>query len=65
VDDCPRSTQQIMENSTPFDLETAIGKWRGELAHSPAFKQENLNELESHLRDSIARLGRAGLSSEE
>jgi hypothetical protein len=53
-----------MEN-TPYDLETAIEKWRAELSQSPAFKQENLNELESHLRDSVARLQGAGLSSEE
>jgi hypothetical protein len=54
-----------MENTTPFDLETAIEKWRAELAQSAAFKQENLNELESHLRDSTARLQSSGLSSEE
>src|SRR4051812_40709788 len=53
-----------MEN-TPYDLEIAIENWRAELAQSPAFKQENLNELESHLRDSIARLQSAGLSREE
>src|SRR4051812_39783566 len=65
VDDGPRSTKQIMENKTPFDLETAIGNWRAELAHSPAFKQENVDELEAHLRDAVARWKGTGLSSEE
>jgi hypothetical protein len=54
-----------MENTTPFDLEAAIQKWRDELVQSPAFKQENLNELESHLRDSISRLQATGLATDE
>lgn len=54
-----------MANETSFDLNAAIQLWRENLAQSPAFRIENLNELESHLRDSIAILQAKGLSAEE
>jgi hypothetical protein len=54
-----------METSTSFDLNLAIQRWRENLGQSPAFRSENLNELESHLRDSIATLQTRGLSAEE
>jgi hypothetical protein len=54
-----------METTTSFDLNQAISRWRENVAHSPAFHNENLNELESHLRDSIAALQERGLSGEE
>lgn len=54
-----------MANETPFDLNLAIQRWRENLAQSPAFRSENLNELESHLRDSVATLQAARLSDEE
>jgi hypothetical protein len=54
-----------MENQTAFDLNLAIRSWRENLANSPAFQSENLNELESHLRDSIERLCTPQLSAEE
>ena len=54
-----------MQNQLPFDLNRAIQRWRENLAQSPAFRSENLNELESHLRDSIATLQTRGLSAEE
>jgi hypothetical protein len=54
-----------METTTPFDLNCAIQRWRENLTQSPALRSENLNELESHLRDSIATLQTRGLSSEE
>ncbi len=54
-----------MENPTSFDLNHAIQEWRENLAQSPAFRSENLNELESHLSDSIATLQTRGLSAEE
>lgn len=63
--DGPRNSDQIMEHTTPYSLETAIQRWRAELAQSPAFSEENLNELESHLRDLMARLQGNGLSEEE
>jgi len=54
-----------MENQTSFDLNLAIERWRENLAQSSAFKCENLNELESHLRDSVGKLEASGLSAEE
>jgi len=54
-----------MEPTTSFDLNQAIQKWRENLGQSPAFRSENLFELESHLRDSVATLQRQGLSDEE
>lgn len=54
-----------MENPTTFDLNRAIQQWRYKLGQSPAFKNENLDELESHLCDSVERLQICGLSAEE
>ncbi len=54
-----------METQTTFDLNFAIRRWRDDLASSVAFRSENLNELESHLRDSIDRLRTPQLSDEE
>ena len=54
-----------METQTTFDLNLAIRRWREDLARSAAFRSENLNELESHLRDSIDRLRARELSDEE
>ena len=54
-----------MENQTSFDLSNAIGNWRRSLAQSAAFRQADLDELETHLRDAIPSLQAAGLSTEE
>jgi hypothetical protein len=54
-----------MATTTTFDLNQAIRQWRNDLAQSPAFQRENLAELESHLRDSIAMLQARELSAEE
>jgi len=54
-----------MENPTAFDLNPAIQHWRKNLAQSPALRRENLDELELHLRDSIAALQVRGLSATE
>jgi len=54
-----------MEATTPFDLNRAIEQWRESLRQNPAFCRENLEELESHLRDSIANLRERDLSDEE
>jgi hypothetical protein len=54
-----------METTTSFDLNQAIQRWRENLAQSPAFRRENLDELESHLRDSVASLQERDLSTEE
>jgi hypothetical protein len=54
-----------METTTQFDLEQAILEWRKTLANSPAIRGADLEELESHLRDSVERLQGAGLSALE
>src|SRR5689334_4860409 len=54
-----------MNAETEFDLNTAIQRWREDLACSAALRAENLNELESHLRDSIDTLLTRELSDEE
>ena len=61
----PSNLDQIMENPTLFDLNRAIQQWRESLGASPAFQRENLEELEAHLRDSMAALASRGLSMEE
>jgi len=48
-----------------FDLNHAIQEWRARLGESPAFRRENLEELETHLRDSIANLAQRGLAEDE
>jgi hypothetical protein len=65
MDDRTRHTLKTMETETTFDLNLAIRHWRDDLARSSAFRSENLNELESHLRDSIDRLRARELSDEE
>ena len=61
----PRNPDKTMETTTSFDLNKAIQRWRDNLAQSPAFRDENLCELESHLRDSIVNLQANKLSAEE
>jgi signal peptidase I len=65
VDDGPLRADETMENQTSFNLNNAIQEWRRHLAQSAAFRSADLDELESHLRDSIPALQDAGLSSEE
>jgi len=54
-----------MENPTPFDLNEAIRRWQQDLAASPAFCADNLEELASHLRASVQKLTATGLSEKE
>jgi hypothetical protein len=54
-----------MENSTQFDLRDAIRQWRDSLAASPACRTDDLDQLESHLRDSVTTLQTTGLSLRE
>lgn len=63
--DRPHNADQAMEDSTPFDLNEAIRRWRQGLASSPAFRAENLDELETHLRDSTLALQSGGLTTTE
>jgi len=48
-----------------FDLEAAIADWKSELSNGPACAGPDAEELESHLRDSVARLISLGLTPEE
>ena len=54
-----------MENSTQFDLKDAIRQWRDSLAAAPACRPDDLDQLESHLRDSVMTLQTTGLSLRE
>jgi hypothetical protein len=54
-----------MEKQTDFNLEHAISGWRHKLTQSPAFKDDDIVELEVHLRDSIQQLQQKELSTEE
>ncbi len=60
-----RNPHQIMETTTSFDLNRAIQEWRQRLSTNPSCSAEDLAELESHLRDSIADLRAKGLSESE
>lgn len=48
-----------------FELESQIRKWRGHLRSSGSLGEEELEELESHLRDSIDDLTSRGVTTEE
>jgi hypothetical protein len=54
-----------METAAQFDLNKAICNWRETLAGSPAMGAGDLDELETHLRDSIFTLEGKGLSAHE
>ena len=54
-----------MEEKTSFDLNSAIQRWKAELARSPEFCKQDLDELECHLDDSVGELQTRGLSAEE
>jgi len=48
-----------------FDLNQTILQWRNSLAQSATIRAEEIDELESHLRDSIEHLRERGLNEEE
>lgn len=54
-----------MENSSDVDLEQRISQWRESLSNRPSLRGEDVEELESHLRDSVNHLSESGLSDEE
>ena len=54
-----------METAAQFDLNKAISNWRETLAGSPAMNTGDLDELETHLRDSIIALEGKGLAAHE
>lgn len=54
-----------MENQPTFDLNEGIREWREGLASSAVFRADDLEQLEGHLRDSVAALETKGLSARE
>ena len=54
-----------MESAAPFDLNEAIRQWRTNWVEVSTLRREDLDELESHLRDSALNLQAAGLSPEK
>jgi len=54
-----------METKTGFDLNQSIRQWRDALAQSAALRAAELDELEQHLRDSMAELHARQLTEEE
>jgi len=54
-----------MENRTNFDLNKNIEIWKSELSKNSKMTLDNVNELESHLRDEMHELQLLGLSIEE
>lgn len=65
MDGRPHNVRETMENTTPFDLNAARARWQQDLAASPAFRGEDLEELASHLRASMQKVKSAGLSEAE
>jgi hypothetical protein len=51
--------------SNPFDLNRALLDWRSRRASESPWRDEDLDEMESHLRDSVAALEALGISSDE
>lgn len=54
-----------MANPTEYDLNEAINQWRSSLASSPGISTADLEELESHLRDTVEELKTTGLAADE
>ena len=54
-----------MENVSQFDLNASLDRWLERLAQSPHFRNENVTEMESHVRDSVTKLQSQGLTEEE
>jgi hypothetical protein len=54
-----------VENISQFDLNASLGHWLDRLAQSPHFRNENVAEMESHVRDSMTKLQSQGLAEEE
>jgi hypothetical protein len=54
-----------MENPSPFSLKQSLSEWRHDISNNPAMSESSLDELESHLQDSIETLEKAGLSEQE
>ena len=53
------------EEETVFELESQIRKWRAHLQTNTSVGAQDLEELESHLRDSVDDLTGRGIDQEE
>lgn len=54
-----------MKGPYRFELERAVTSWRAFLSTQPALESDDLDELETHLREDIARWKAEGLTDEE
>lgn len=54
-----------MKEMVPFDTENEISNWKTSLFNSGNFTEENLDELESHLRDEMDQILTKDLTAEE
>lgn len=54
-----------MATQIGFDLTAAVDHWRHELVAQRSLSPDARRELETHLQDSIAALGRRGLNNED
>lgn len=59
-----RNTDKTMETAS-FDLNRSISAWRRRMQEASMSRVEILDELETHLRDSVSALQSKGLNSEE
>lgn len=57
--------ERAMESHTRFDLNSAISDWTAELSSRGLLALEKVDELECHVRDSIAALQDVGLDEAE
>ena len=60
TDDEPRTTDNTM-----FNLEKTIASWRRQFRYNRAFLEQDVDELERHIRDEVAYLVRQGRSEKE
>jgi hypothetical protein len=63
--DRPFNPHQAVAPAPEFDLSDAVRRWRESLSGRPALRAGDVDELESHLRDSVASLEACGLSARE
>ena len=54
-----------MNNPYYFDLDKAIASWRRTMAYNRAFTDDDLDELEQHVRDQVDGLRAQGLAKQE
>lgn len=58
-------TEATGSSEAAGSTETRIGEWRSAILRNRAVTESDADELEEHLREQVADLGRAGLSGDE